>query len=402
MEDNGENDLGRRVGRPSLMENVSTEQFRARLDHLVSKNYTWCKIAELMQVSTSWLLKWRTANGYEDPRATVLSHDELDHITRHFAQLNPDSGETMLASYLEAMHIHVSREELRNSVRRVDPEGRAQRLHANIRRRQYDVAGPHHLWHIDGNLKLIHFNIVIHGGIDGFSRNVVYVGCSDNNTAATVLSRFQEGVARYGCPSRVRCDKGREHYEVGRFMLQHRGTGRGSIITGRSVHNQRIERFWRDCRKEVINVYKDQFYYIEQVCGVNFDSPLSLFTLHFLFLTRINEHLEFFRCGWNKHKLRTEHNQTPEQLLLSNAHLAYRGPEVVNEEEYGVEEPEFIEEHITDTAVHPIACPLTSVQFAYFRQHVRELSFYDGVEVSHWPQIYLHALNICIFCHCNL
>ncbi len=39
------------------------------------------------------------------------------------------------------------------------------------------------------NHKLIKFNLVIHAGINGFSRNV-YAKCVDNNTAETALEAF--------------------------------------------------------------------------------------------------------------------------------------------------------------------------------------------------------------------
>lgn len=70
--------------------------------------------------------------------------------------------------------------------------------------------------------------------MDGFSRIPVYLHASTNNQAVTVLSHFTQAVATFGLPSRVRCDKGGENYDVGWFMLNHpqRGPGRGSIIAG--------------------------------------------------------------------------------------------------------------------------------------------------------------------------
>ena len=76
--------------------------------------------------------------------------------------------------------------------------------------------------------------IVVHGGIDGYSRLPVYLKASNNNKALTVLTCFQEAVIEYGVPSRVRSDKGGENVEVSAYILNHvqRGSGRGSMITG--------------------------------------------------------------------------------------------------------------------------------------------------------------------------
>ena len=55
---------------------------------------------------------------------------------------------------------------------------------------------------------------MVHGG---YSRIPVYLHCSSNNRAHTVLKLFMEAVTVYGLPSRIRTDKGGEN--VGIFSL---------------------------------------------------------------------------------------------------------------------------------------------------------------------------------------
>ena len=76
---------------------------------------------------------------------------------------------------------------------------------------------------VDGNYKLMRRRIVVHGGINGFSRLIVYLNSSTNNKAQTVLHLFDNAVQCYGLPSRVRSDRGIENYEVGRYMLERQG-----------------------------------------------------------------------------------------------------------------------------------------------------------------------------------
>ena len=47
------------------------------------------------------------------------------------------------------------------------------------------MKGPSSVWHLDGNHKLIRWQFVIHGGVDGLSRMIVFLQCSTNNAAHT-------------------------------------------------------------------------------------------------------------------------------------------------------------------------------------------------------------------------
>ena len=71
----------------------------------------------------------------------------------------------------------------------------------------------------------------------------MYLHCSTDNQASTVLDLFVKATSEFGIPSHVRSDKGSENRLVALYMLSQLGTNRNSMLTGRSVHNQRIERY---------------------------------------------------------------------------------------------------------------------------------------------------------------
>ena len=191
----------------------------------------------------------------------------------------------------------------------------------------------------------LRWRIVIHGGIDGFSRILVFLSCSTNNRASTVLKSFLQAVKKYGLPSRVHSDKGGENVDVSLHMLSHptRGQGRGTMIVSKSVHNKRIERLWRDLFFQKTSTFYQLFYHLED-CGVlDITNELHLFALHYVFVPRINAQLSEFVDGWCTHKLSSAKHKTPIQLWIMGMQRNAQSDLEVSKEMYGVRKNTILE-----------------------------------------------------------
>ncbi len=352
---------GRR-GRPLIVLNIE------QVELLRSAGFTWQEVAKAIGVSRTTLWRRLSELNINTSAYTDISDHDLDEVMTTTQHNYPNAGLVILQGLLVSEGVHVQRQRLRDSVTRTDPIRRIARWHQVLSRRTYCVPRPNSLWHIDGHHSLFRWRFIIHGGIDGYSRMIVFLRCTTNNKAESVFSYFWSATREFGTPSRVRSDKGGENMKVCYFMVSQRGPARGSHIAGPSTHNQQIERLWRDVYRCVASTYHELFYYMEAQELLEPENELDLFVLHCVFLPRINRSLESFVAGWNYHPLRTERMWTPRKIWMNgmiraNCEGAHQLQDVADPtpsdlEKFGVDPNGPLPESHQQVLVPETVCPL--------------------------------------------
>ena len=287
------------------------------VEDLLADGFSIKEVALLLSVSESTIYRRMSIYGLRKQEFSLISDEELDTKVEKITKEFPSCGENMIRHILLDGGIAVQRNRLRECLHRVDEEGIAKRSKGRLHRRIYNVRGANQLWHVDTNHKLIRWNFVAFGAIDGFSRLPVALQCFNNNKSDTLVDCFITAVINYGLPSRVRSDMGLENVKIADYMIEKRGVGCGSMITSKSTHNQRIERLWRDVYTGVLGFFYQMFHFMEDNAILDPLNTHHISALHHVFLPLINQKLKIWQQAWSSHRMRTT-KRSPMQLWLSS------------------------------------------------------------------------------------
>lgn len=336
-------------------------------------------IATRLGISRSTLYNKIKRFGLELPKFSTATKEELAARIQSIKKNHPNCGEKIVHGHLRSHGLHVQRAKVRETIRQIDPEGVEARRRRALRRREYSVPCPLYLWHVDGNHKLIRYRIVIHVGVDGYSRTIVFIDANENNRSTTVERLFLEATGTYGYPIKVRTDLGGENVLVWRHMNSHWGTQRRSVIVGSSVHNQRVERLNRDLNVNIAQVFGPKLQELEELGLLDINNETEMFCLHYVLLPRVKKIVREFAHAHNNHSLRTEANLTPLQLLSLNSHLTQLHQSTITSDPdaNGAESSSSLS--VVD--VPRTLCPLTDQEFYELQQQINPLLDIPLIEI---------------------
>jgi hypothetical protein len=282
------------------------------ISDLRSVGASWSRIGDYSGLSRSQLHRERS-NGFVDPVLPVNSQSDpyirgrfMEELTR-FVSMNKTAGYRLATGHiLSKLGYKVTRSYMLESMRAIDAAGVNRRQLRKIQRTRYNGIAPGHVTHIDTHHKLGKYGFITFGAIDGYSHEILSLECLSNNRSFTLLESYLDspGFQSRGIPNLIRGDRGLENVAIATFINTLRGENH--FIAGRSVHNVRIERLWRDMHRVVTKRYQSIFRTLEEEYAVNFDIPENVWIIQTLFLPSINEQLSIFKDSWNNHTMKMQ------------------------------------------------------------------------------------------------
>ncbi|KAL4219197.1 hypothetical protein ACF0H5_021779 [Mactra antiquata] len=241
-------------------------------------------------------------------------------------------GEALRRTMMLKHQIQVPRSFAREIVQILDGEGVRRRKRKRLRRRQYINKGPNYVWHIDGYDKLTPFGFPIHGCIDGFSRQIVWLKVGFTNKKPEVIAgHFVAAVEELkGYPVRIRADPGTENILVAR-MQRALADKDSAFIYGTSTSNQRIERFWGLLRQYKADFWIDHFKTLIADGLYDRDNPLERLCMQYSYMDYLQKELNSTKVLWNTHTIRKQHVG---DVLSGVPQLMFGNPELFETRDY--------------------------------------------------------------------
>ena len=216
--------------------------------------------------------------------------------------------------------IRATQASVRNILKVISPDLVVERSRHRLHRRIYYNKGPNYLIHIDGYDKLKPFGIAIHGGIDGYSRKILWLKAANTNNNPKVVARYYMDYIRgmQRLPRVVRADAGTENViirELQIFLRRYHTDemhGEKSFQTGTSTSNQRIEMLWSFLMKTFTHFWRSLFKDLRDSGFINDSNAFTIYCLRFCFLPLIQQRLDLFMGMWNSHRIRSQrHSEVP-------------------------------------------------------------------------------------------
>lgn len=194
----------------------------------------------------------------------------------------------------------VTQSRVRHCLKAIDPDGVANRSRRRLRRRLYFNRGPNFLIHVDGYDKLKPYGIAIHGAIDGYSRKMLWSTASrSNNNPRFIAYWFLSWIRKIKrIPRAIRSDAGTENVLMRDLQraLRHdhndNMSGRNSFLIGRSVANQRIERFWGTLKTNFTHYWRNHFRDLQDTGVLDVSSPIHIECVRFCYLSIVQHQLD--------------------------------------------------------------------------------------------------------------